>query len=1106
MEEVTNDDDINIISGEDLKQLEQYQEVYKKYKAKEDAPIVVMWHQGHFFNFLGFEDPDGTPWNNFRDIVKVLSLKITANRPKEQRSMGNPLKAGVPVISSEGRQQKLLQEGYILVICMQDPNDKTKRDVSRVVTPGTQLAELETPLSNFMVALYIENNNPKKDTIRVDRMSLSIGMCAIDVSTGKVLVHESSSKHDYDAEALDEAYRFLKATSAVEVLISANGFRRLSEQQQQDFRSHVQQHLNLGSFVVRRFKFDDPVDVNFSKPEYQTEVWTRLYGDKPCNLNMYGLSCSGLVACSSAIYEYRPSVLRGLSLPEVWSTSRHLILNHNSAEQLEILGRGKKKTDNLFRVLDNTYTALGSRLLQSWLLNPLIDQSCIQRRLDTVESLMALSEDQQTEFKKQLQAISVDLKRLLRRAELDNPHMELGINNFYNLYHGFIKVTELITMIAAIVDSNETTFKVLLDWLPNEQDVNNAYEFLDLVESTFDLVLLPNVVHIPDNAKDAQNQRIFIPGVNDSVLETRCAEIEALLHPVAPIIRKKAKTTAVSDKKVKKKLDANGMYFKVTAADSVLLKHYRDEVRNCKNKSKAKIIQWNDIKEYKTNCVSKKKKDAPADDEEEESNSDEERSENFKNILKAGSHPDKQSGRYLTAKQIAMIADMSISETKAYSKITFEETNNCYEIMQSASTTIRDTVVAAFNTFVANAIQRYQKNLEPLIDFVGEVDVLFSHARTAKMYQYHKPTLLPSDSIKRSSFNAKNLRHPIAERILQKNFEYVSNDVSIGAEENVNGLMLFGINNSGKTLLLKSVALAVVMAQSGCFVPASELRIRPFMNIITRLSGKDNMHGGQGTFAVEMSELTTILSLANAQTLVLGDEICHGTEYPSAISIVAASIKDMVQQNMNFLFATHLHALASMSGITALPTVQFKHFQVDTIVRLSGETEIIYNRKLQPGSGLATYGIEVAAAQGIPDRVIIEAHKIRRELLDEATTIVDTRTSHFNSAVVLDRCGVPNCKDKAVETHHIRFQSEADEDGVIDERFHKNSAWNLVGLCKAHHDDITHYNRLVIKGWAITLDGRRILMVENVTPTTTPPPNDVKTTTLSKYARKKKNN
>ncbi len=220
------------------------------------------------------------------------------------------------------------------------------------------------------------------------------------------------------------------------------------------------------------------------------------------------------------------------------------------------------------------------------------------------------------------------------------------------------------------------------------------------------------------------------------------------------------------------------------------------------------------------------------------------------------------------------------------------------------------------------------------------------------------------------------------------------------------------------------------------------------------------------------------MSLATKKSLVLGDEICHGTESSSGIAIVAASIEEMVRLNTNFMFATHLHDLSNMEDITTLKTVEFKHFHVETKIK-NGETEIIYNRKLMDGSGLASYGIEVAAAQGIPDRVIKEAHRLRRKMHGEAMTIIDTRTSHFNAATVLDRCGVPGCGERADETHHIRFQSEADENGFIDERFHKNSGFNLVGLCKPHHDDQT-FGRTYITGWAFGLDGKRRLMIEKV--------------------------
>ena len=278
------------------------------------------------------------------------------------------------------------------------------------------------------------------------------------------------------------------------------------------------------------------------------------------------------------------------------------------------------------------------------------------------------------------------------------------------------------------------------------------------------------------------------------------------------------------------------------------------------------------------------------------------------------------------------------------------------------------------------------------------------------------------------------------------------------------------------SVLLKSVALAVVMAQAGCFVPATSFQFCPFHSIITRLSGKDNMRGGQGTFAVEMTELRTILSRATPKSLVLGDEICHGTEYPSAVNIVASSIVELLEMKTNFIFATHLHSLSNREDVCLNPRLTFQHFHVESILH-GNETEIIYNRKLRPGSGPATYGIEVAAAQGIPHRVIERAHRMRREMLDEPFGIVDTRTSNYNAGVLMNRCCIPECKHKAVHMHHIRFQCEADENGMIDGRFHKNRASNQTGLCKQHHNQV-HHGNLEIKGWAVTLTGKRRLIIK----------------------------
>jgi DNA mismatch repair ATPase MutS len=1157
------DAEINIISGEDEKQLPQYQEVWKRYSQK-GAKVAVFWHSGKFFNFLGFEEEDGTPWNNFRDIVKDLDLKVTANRPREKLSMGNPLKAGVPVVTGDRWQQRALNAGYIVVIVMQSEEDKTKREVSTVITPATQMMDTDSPngaLPFFVVALYIENNQGHR-SVRIDRLPLSIGMCAMDVTTGKVVVHEASSTPQYEAAALDEAYRFLKAMSAVEVVVLAKGFKKFSPQQTEAFCAHLKQYIGLDAYLIRSFDVDDDA-ISFMSASYQSEVCKRLYpkSSNQHGLEMYQLSCAALCLCANSIYEQRPCVLKGIAKPEVWADSQQLVLNHNTAEQLDILHRSRRKrTDSLFRLLDNTLTPMGSRLLHAWLLNPSTDCKAIQKRLDTVEALIRLPEELRRELKSHLQMLNFDLRRLIRRAEMPNPHQELGVQNFYNLYYGLLKVSDLLRFLGQLV-TDEDNYKAIEVWFATfMENVGPAlHKFLDAVESTFDLQVLQKIHQVPTNPKEAENQRIFLPRVvpevdavlaqaatSETDLQRISKQINAIFYPRGAGTMKKKGNIEEEKVPIKLKKEARGVHFCMSIDDTVLLKHYRDQIiiqRKENPNAAPKIQQYPGAKQfmdahqipYPSKTISKerqakkvallnassssksavaakgknsvglgpgrvgKKPDQAANESEDESNSDEEPirvvqatgHEKFKNVLQKGAAVlgappvvttrSSSAVQYLSQEQIYLLSQMSLVELKESTKIMLPQTNHSYDNMQDVLIEIQKVVVEHFNLFVNNIVDKYQLMLEPILNFVATIDVLFSHARTASDRLYCKPTLIEDGES--STFEATDLRHPIAEELLRSRMEFIPNDVFLGDSVSSNGYMLFGLNNSGKTVLLKSVALAVIMAQSGSYVAAKTLKLRPFSNIITRLSGKDNMQSGQGTFAVEMSELRTILAMATPKTLVLGDEICHGTEYPSAVSIVAASIEEMVRLKTNFLFATHLHSLASMKRLMALPTVKFMHFGVQTRSRnVSGnslETEIIYNRKLQPGSGPATYGIEVAAAQGIPDHVIRECHAIRRELLDEAQAIVDTRTSHFNSAVIMDRCCMPGCSEKAKETHHIEEQCTADENGIVAGRFHKNSGFNLVPLCKAHHDDVT-FRRTLIKGWALMLNGQRTLIVEPI--------------------------
>ena len=143
------------------------------------------------------------------------------------------------------------------------------------------------------------------------------------------------------------------------------------------------------------------------------------------------------------------------------------------------------------------------------------------------------------------------------------------------------------------------------------------------------------------------------------------------------------------------------------------------------------------------------------------------------------------------------------------------------------------------------------------------------------------------------------------------------NDVSLGVD-GVDGVLLYGVNSVGKSSIMKAVGLAVVAAQAGMFVAADALELgeRPFTGIYTRIGLRDDLARGHSTFVVEMLELRAILRRASARSLVIGDELCAGTEAQSALAIVGAGVVTLAKRGARFAFATHLHELPRLPQVT----------------------------------------------------------------------------------------------------------------------------------------------------------------------------------------------
>jgi DNA mismatch repair protein MutS len=294
------------------------------------------------------------------------------------------------------------------------------------------------------------------------------------------------------------------------------------------------------------------------------------------------------------------------------------------------------------------------------------------------------------------------------------------------------------------------------------------------------------------------------------------------------------------------------------------------------------------------------------------------------------------------------------------------------------------------------------------------------------------------------------LRHPIIEQI-QSDIPYVANDISLGSE-NSHGILLFGVNAVGKSSLMKSIGIAVIMAQAGFFVSADSFRFKPYDYLFTRIQSNDNIYAGLSSFAVEMSEFKVIMKYANSNSIILGDELCSGTETLDATALVASGINKLAERRASFIFATHLHYLSTSQYITKLPNVRMVHLSVayDQAKRV-----LVYERKLRDGSGPSSYGIEVCKAMNMDEDYMALAQTIRQELTASTsgnTTTLIGKQSVYNADKLLDKCEVCNSA-VATDTHHIKFQCSADSEGMID-HWHKDSKFNLVGLCKQCHQRV----------------------------------------------------
>lgn len=390
--------------------------------------------------------------------------------------------------------------------------------------------------------------------------------------------------------------------------------------------------------------------------------------------------------------------------------------------------------------------------------------------------------------------------------------------------------------------------------------------------------------------------------------------------------------------------------------------------------------------------------------------------------------------------------------------LTNDTINTLSKNMQTCLDKVHDLIIQKYHEFLDTFIEKYDDFLLEIIQTVTDIDIQICIANNTKKWNLSKPII---NEYHNSYLTIQGIRNPIIESL---DNQYVKNDISIGHTQN--GMLLYGINSSGKSSFMKAIGLNIIMAQAGMYCFCDKMEYMPYKHLFTRISGMDNIYRGMSSFVVEMNELRNILNRSDSFSLVLGDEICSGTESVSAVAIVASSLYQLVENKSSFIFATHLHELMNIKIIQhlAIDNILIKHIHVTF-----KNGKIIYDRKIMDGNGSNVYGIEVCNTLHMPDKFLKMSENIRKEIQNEDSFYVPLKTSSYNSNIYMDLCQICK-KNKAVHTHHIKYQKY--------DTYDKNAKYNLLPLCEIchqkEHSDVYH-----IEGFVDTSEGKTIQINHN---------------------------
>ena len=994
--------------------IKEYFELTKRYQDEYGENTILLMQVGSFFEVYAKNNKNtntitGSKINDFSQICEL-------NVVEKNVCIGadDILMAGFKDMMIEKYLRKIQDAGFTAVVYTQDEAVKnTTRSLAGVFSPGTYFSNESQSLTNNITCIWIDLIENK---VFMKGKYVVVGIANIDIFTGKTSIFQFKETYLNNPTTYDELERFISIYNPSEVIFISN----LSNENEMDYIiSYAGIKCNLIHKICtttdnQEIKTQKIIRVkNCEKQTYQKEILTKFYQIHDFDVfyqNFYNNNIAAQSFCYllDFVYQHNPHLVNKIAEPIFENCSDRLILANHSLKQLNVID-------------DSTYNGKYSSVLKmlNICLTPMGKRKFAYNFLNPTTNIEYLQREyditeyftiylSDDEYCNYLKS-NLSCIKDISKNERQIFLKKITPKSFYTLYNNILLISKIYDRISQ--DSHIMNYLSIFE--------KNILQINDYCDEITCFIKKNLVLELAMDIDQIQNfEHNFIERNVDNELDKKTdtlkvseLKLESIREYLSGVIENKEKKGKTTDYVKIHETEKNNYSLISTS-------------RRCKILEDAlPTINTTVILNYDTN-----------------------NNKTFE--LKVSK---KQFGfEKQTASNNAIVDDQIIGLCKNISSI---------------KTSMKDLVLLVFNKFVTN-FEGFQKKLESIINFITYIDILYTKSAIAKKYNYCKPNIVKAD---KSFINAKNLRHCLIEQ-LQNNELYVTNDIILGNGNN-DGMLLYGTNAVGKTSLIRALGISLIMAQSGLFVPCSSFNYFPYNYIFTRILGNDNIFKGLSTFAVEMSELRTILRLADQNSLILGDELCSGTENTSAISIFVAGIQKLHKCGSSFIFATHLHEIVKYDEITDLKSVSLKHMSVIYDKEMD---VLVYDRKLRDGPGNNLYGLEVCKSLSLPNDFLEAAYNIRMKYNPESASLLSLKGSHYNSKKIMslcEKCG----KNMGTEVHHLQHQNDANSDGIIeneDNIFHKNKLANLMTLCETchtefHKKDVKHKRVKTTKGFKL---------------------------------------